>query len=74
MWMDIVAGAVLLAGIYAFMQLVGWQTRMMTRRTRRRAEDMYGDFADSPRKQRRLAREHDGEHRDEPAKDPSTRP
>jgi hypothetical protein len=39
----------------------------------RRAEDMYGQYADSPRQQRRSARERAGEQRDGPAKDPSTR-
>lgn len=47
--------------------------RTLNRRTTRTAEDMYDQYADSPRKQRRYAREHGGERRDEPAKDPSTR-
>jgi hypothetical protein len=72
-WIDIVAGVVLLAGIYAFTQLVGWETRTLTRRTRRRAEDMYGQYADSPRQQRRLAHEREGGQSDEPAKNPHTR-
>jgi hypothetical protein len=69
MWMDIGIVALMLAGVYAFTQLVGWRTRDLTRRTTRRAEDMYGQFADSPRQQRRHAAEHGGER----AKDPSTR-
>jgi hypothetical protein len=73
MWMDIGVVALLLFGVYAFTQLVGWERRNLTRRTMRRAEDMYGQYADSPRQQQRHARERAGEHRDEPAKDPSTR-
>jgi hypothetical protein len=73
MWMDIGIVALLLFGVYAFTVLVGWERRSLTRRTMRRAEDMYGQYADSPRQQRRDARERAGEQRDEPAKDPSTR-
>lgn len=61
MWMDIGIVALLLFGVYAFTQLAGWQTKALTRRTARRAEDMYGQFGDSLRKQRRSAREHGDE-------------
>jgi hypothetical protein len=71
MWMDIGIVALLLFGVYAFAQLAGWETKALTRRTTRRAEDMYGQFADPLRKQRRYAREHGGEWRDVPANDPS---
>jgi hypothetical protein len=73
MWVDIGIVALLLFGVYAFTQLVGWEKRTLTRRTRRRAEDMYGQYADSLREQRRLAREHSGERPEGSAKDPSTR-
>jgi hypothetical protein len=55
MWLDIVIVALFMAGGWAFAELVGWRTRMLTRKTRRRAEYMYGQYADSPRKQRRVA-------------------
>jgi hypothetical protein len=67
MWADIGIAALLLVGVYCFLSLVGWRTRAMTRRTYRRAEDLYDRFADSPREQRKYAREHGGQCRDEPA-------
>jgi len=50
MWMDIGIVALLLFGVYAFTVLVGWERRSLTRRTMRRAEDMYS--ATSPRRTR----------------------
>jgi len=73
MWMDIGIVALLLVGVYCFFELVGWQTRMMTSRTTRRAEDMYGQYADPARRQRPHARERGGERRDEPVNDRSSR-
>ncbi len=63
-WIYIIVVAVLAFGIYAFTQLVGFRVRWMTRKTTRTAESMYGDYADSPRKQRRYARQQVGEWRD----------
>jgi type II secretory pathway component PulL len=60
MWMDLAIVALLIVGVYAFLQLAGWQTRMATRRTKRTAEDMYDQYADSPHKQRRDAKKHAG--------------
>jgi hypothetical protein len=65
MWLDIGIVALMLFAVYAFIQMVGWRTRLMTRRTSRTAENMYGEFADSPREQRRYAKRHGGEWRDE---------
>jgi len=59
MWLDIGIVALLIVGIYCFVVLAGFQKRMLTRRTERRAEDMYDRFAGSPRRQQR-AGEHDG--------------
>ena len=56
--------AVILA-IWGFASMVGFRTRYLTHRTDRTAQDMYGKFADSPRKQRRYARHHGGEWRNE---------
>jgi hypothetical protein len=58
MWLDIGIVALLIVGIYCFAVLTGFERRSLTRRTNRRAEDMYDQYADSPRKQRRYAREH----------------
>jgi hypothetical protein len=65
-WWEILIfiGVVILA-VWGFASIVGLQTRNLTRRTRRSAEDLYGNFADSPRKQRRYAREHGGEWRND---------
>ena len=51
--MDIGIVALLLVGVYCFIDLVGWRTRLLTSRTEHRAEDTYGQYADSPSKQRR---------------------
>ena len=60
MWLDIVIVALFIFAGYAFLQLVGWRTRGLSRRTKRTAEDMYDQYADSPRKQRRYAEKHGG--------------
>jgi hypothetical protein len=53
--------------IWGFASIVGFRTRTLTRKTDRTAEDLYPDYADSVRKQRRYAREHGGYwHDDEP--------
>jgi hypothetical protein len=59
-WQDVIIAVVLVFGIYAFLVLIGFQTRLMTRRTDRTAESMYSNYADSERKQRRYARQHRG--------------
>jgi hypothetical protein len=56
---------VLLAGIYGFLVLMGYTTRFLSSGTDRTAESMYGDYADSPRKQRRYARKHGGQSHDD---------
>ena len=50
--------------IWGFMSLVGFRTQWLSRRTDRTAQDLYPSYADSPRKQRRFAREHGGQWRD----------
>jgi len=60
MWMDIAIVALMIFGLYAFAQLAGWQTRTLSRRTKRRAEDMYDQYADPPHKQRHFAKKHGG--------------
>jgi hypothetical protein len=56
--------AVILA-IWGFASMVGFRTSSLTRRTDRTATDMYDQFADSPRKQHRYARDHGGEWHNE---------
>jgi hypothetical protein len=60
-WQYIIIAAVLVLGIYAFLVFTGFETRTLSRRTTRTAEDMYPGYADSLRKQRRNARQHGGE-------------
>ena len=59
-WEIILFIAVVIFAIYAFASIVGFRTRTLTRPTDRTAENMYDDYADSPRKQRRYARHHGG--------------
>jgi hypothetical protein len=44
-WQYIVIVALLAAGIYGFVVLVRYMTQQMTRKTDRRAEDMYDEFS-----------------------------
>jgi hypothetical protein len=63
-WLDIGIVALLIFGIYSFAVLTGFEKRVLTRKTDRRAEDMYDQYADSPRKQRQAARERGGTWQD----------
>ena len=60
-WQYIVIAAVILFGIYGFLTLTSFETRVLSRRTTRRAADLYPRYADSLRTQRRYARQHGGE-------------
>lgn len=64
-WEYVITAMVLLAGICAFLVLTGSVTRFLSSRTDRTAENMYGDYADSLRKQRKYARRHGGQSQDE---------
>jgi hypothetical protein len=55
---DLVVPALLILGVYCFAVLVGFRTRMLTRKTTRSAESMYPLYADSTRKRRAYGREH----------------
>jgi hypothetical protein len=67
MWIEIAVAVVLIFTVYAFLELAGFRTRYLTHRTTRRAEDLYDQYADSPRKQHRYAREHGGSWHEGPA-------
>ena len=60
-WQYIIIAAVILFGIYGFLTLTKFETRVLSRRTTRRAADLYPNYADSLRKQHRCAKEHGGE-------------
>jgi NADH:ubiquinone oxidoreductase subunit 3 (subunit A) len=66
MWWQILIGAavVIIVG-YAILTLVRFQTRLLTRRTSRTANDMYDSYADPLRQQRRYTQERGGEWKDE---------
>jgi hypothetical protein len=63
-WGDVLFLLVAGIAIWGFCSIVGFRTKTLTRRSNRTAEDLYPDYADSPRKQRRYAREHGGQWRD----------
>lgn len=50
-WLDIIIVALIAVGIYGFVVLVRHMTQQMTRKTDRRAEDMYDEFS-SARKEK----------------------
>jgi hypothetical protein len=54
-WEAVLFFAAVIFAIYAFASIVGFRTRTLTRPTDRTAQDMYDNYADSPRKQRRYA-------------------
>jgi hypothetical protein len=64
-WEDVIGVAVGIFVIYCFLVMVGFRTRLLTRRTDRTADSMYSNYADSNRKQRKYAREHGGQWRDD---------
>jgi hypothetical protein len=54
-WEYVIVAAILLFGIYAFLTLTGFETRILSRRTNRTAESVYSNYADPSRRQRRHA-------------------
>jgi hypothetical protein len=58
-WEYIIVAGVLLAGVCAFLVLTSFVTRFLSSGPDRTAESMYGNYADSARKQRRYARQHE---------------
>jgi hypothetical protein len=55
-WQYIVGAAVLAFLVYCFLVIVGFRTRLLTRKTDRTAESMYADYADPNRKHRKWRR------------------
>jgi hypothetical protein len=68
-WLYIIVAVLMIFTVYAFIELAGFRTRYLAHRTTRRAEDLYDQYADSPRKQHRYAREHGGSWREGSAGD-----
>lgn len=63
-WEYVIIVAVLILGVYGFLALTRFETRVFSRRTSRTAESMYDSHADLNRAQRRYARERGGPRRD----------
>jgi len=57
-WGTVLFLAVVVLAIWGFMSIVGFRTRTLTRKTDRRAEDLYADYADPPRGQHRFLHAH----------------
>jgi hypothetical protein len=70
MWMDLGIVALLLVGVYCFIELVGWRTRLLTSRTERSAEDTYDRYAGLPGQQRLYAMKHGGAWTDDGRRQP----
>jgi hypothetical protein len=49
-WGDVLFLIAVAVAIWGFISLVGFRTNMLTRRTYRTAENLYPNYADSPRK------------------------
>jgi hypothetical protein len=64
-WVNIVVPALLILAIFGFVLVVRLQTRRLTSRTTRTAEDLYPRYGDSPREQRAYAKEHGGQWQDD---------
>jgi hypothetical protein len=52
-WVDIVVVLLFLLGIYGFVTLAGFNTRWLTRKTDRRAEDLYDQYGYRQRRRHR---------------------
>lgn len=63
-WQYVIIAGVVIFGVYGFITLTGFETRLLTRRTDRTAENMYGDYAGPTPKQRRSARQPDSQQKD----------
>jgi hypothetical protein len=57
-WQYLVAAVVVIVAVYGFCSIVGLETRWLTRRTDRTAENMYGSNEGLNRRQRREAARH----------------
>lgn len=64
-WEAVIFFVAVIFAVYGFVSIVRFRTHTVTDRTDRTAQDMYDDYADSPRKQRRYAREHGSTWRDD---------
>jgi hypothetical protein len=59
-WGTVLFLAAVVLAIWGFLSIVGFRTRTLTRKTDRRAEDMYASYDDSRRGQHRYLHKHSG--------------
>jgi hypothetical protein len=64
-WQYIIVAAVLSLLTYSFVVMVGYRTRLLTRKTDRTAQSMYDDYASLNRKQRKSAEAAGGQRHDD---------
>lgn len=57
-WGTVLFVAAVVLAIWGFLSIVGFRTRSLTRKTDRRAEDMYQNYAGPARGQHRFAHDH----------------
>jgi hypothetical protein len=57
--------AAMALAIYGFLSIAGFETRVLSRKTGRTAENMYGNYSGSKRQQRKYAKDHGGEWKDD---------
>lgn len=57
-WGTVLFLAAVVLAIWGFLSIVGFRTGTLTRKTDRRAEDLYGDYADPGRRQHRFLHMH----------------
>ena len=59
-WGTVLFLAAVVLAIWGFMSIVGFRTRTLTRKTDRRAEDLYPNYAGSQREKHRFSPDHGG--------------
>jgi hypothetical protein len=57
-WGTVLFLAAVALAIWGFMSIVGFRTRTLTRKTDRRAEDLYPNYAGSQHEKHRFSRDH----------------
>ncbi len=63
-WGTVLFLAAVVLAIWGFLSIVGFRTKTLTRKTDRRAEDMYANYASTPWEQEKYARQHGTQWRD----------
>jgi Tfp pilus assembly protein PilX len=64
-WEYVLLVLAMVLAVYGFLAMAGFETRVLSSRTSRTAESMYSRYAGSKRQQRKYAKEHGGEWKDD---------